>query len=301
MAYRGFIVWGAGIVVVFGAFLMFVARGWPGGESCCIYDPTAKNQCQDRILNTHNSCYCEAFNPAEAKSGPPGVRQPSNTWFNLYSILTSLLVAAGVYCDRRTGRAGNLMRSIGWVPDIYIFAVLFLGLGSMWFHASLKEWAGGFDGFSMYLYAGFLVFYTTLRLAFPQWIFWVIYPITVCVFTAVGMVWQWEFTSLILILLLVLAYLTLEVWVWVRTSKIMLGRPLPIILWVSAVACIIAATLFWARSQTDKPMCDPQALFQPHGLLWHPLAGVMAVLLYFYWREEDTSDRYADDFPARYA
>jgi len=25
------------------------------------------------------------------------------------------------------------------------------------------------------------------------------------------------------------------------------------------------------------PMCDPKSGFQPHGLLWHPLAGVMAV------------------------
>jgi hypothetical protein len=34
-------------------------------------------------------------------------------------------------------------------------------------------------------------------------------------------------------------------------------------------------------------MCDPNAFFQPHGMLWHPLAGAMAVLLYFYWREEN--------------
>ena len=42
--------------------------------------------------------------------------------------------------------------------------------------------------------------------------------------------------------------------------------------------------MFWGLSQTGAPLCDPKGGFQPHGLLWHPLAGVMAVFIYFYWR-----------------
>jgi hypothetical protein len=289
MPYRGFIVWGVGIVVVLGSFLIFVAAGWPGEENCCIYDPNTKNPCKDRVLDKHNSCYCEAFNPAEAKSGAPGVRQPVNTWFNLYSILTSLLVAVVVYFDRQSGNASNPMRSDSWLPDLYIFALLFLGLGSMWFHASLKEWGGVFDGLSMYIYAAFLVFYSIRRLWNAEWFFWVFYSITVALFTIVGAVWQWEYKSLILILILVAAYLTFEVIIWVRTNSVMQGKPLPIVLWIGAVLCIVAATVFWALSQTDRPLCDPKSAFQPHGLLWHPLAGIMAVLLYFYWREDAQS------------
>lgn len=52
------------------------------------------------------------------------------------------------------------------------------------------------------------------------------------------------------------------------------------------MASIGLATLFWVLSQTHGPMCVPDALFQPHGLLWDPLVGVMAVLLYFQWRAE---------------
>ena len=301
MPYRGFIVWGAGIVVVLGAFLIFVAAGWPGEANCCIYDPNTKNPCKDKVLDKHNSCYCEAFNPAEAKSNKGGVRQPVNTWFNLYSILTSLLVAVVLYFDRQAGQARNPMRSTSWLPDLYIFAVQFLGLGSMWFHGSLKEWGGVFDGLSMYVYAAFLVFYTIYRLWNAEWFFWVFYPITVALFTFIGAVWQWEFKSLILILILVATYLTFEIIIWARTGKVMLGEPLPIVLWIGAVVCIIAATIFWALSQTDGPMCDPKSAFQPHGLLWHPLAGVMAVLLYFYWREEEFKSGYVDEYPARYA
>ena len=46
--------------------------------------------------------------------------------------------------------------------------------------------------------------------------------------------------------------------------------------------------IFWIFSQTGKFMCSPTGP-QPHGLLWHPLAGAMAVFVYFYWRC-DTSD-----------
>jgi len=276
-AYRGFIVWGAGIVLVLGAFLIFVAAGWPGAENNCVHDKP-------------NSCYCEAFNSSDVVKGAPGVRQPVNTWFNLYSIVTSLVIALVVYSDRKSGDSTNLIRrSDSLVPDLYIFAVLFLGLGSMWFHGSLKEWGGVTDMLSMFVFAAFLVFYTIRRLWDSELFFWLGYVGTVVLFTIVGEAWQWKFQSLILILVLVAAYLVFEVMIWVRSRKVMQGKPLTILLWVLAVVAIISATIFWALSQTGGPLCDPQSAFQPHGLLWHPLAGVMAVLLYFYWREDTYS------------
>jgi peptidoglycan/LPS O-acetylase OafA/YrhL len=98
---------------------------------------------------------------------------------------------------------------------------------------------------------------------------------------------DWELKSLILILILVAAYLTFEIIIWVRTRKVMQCKAHTIALWLLAVAAIAAATIFWALSQTGGKLCDPKDFFQPHGLLWHPLAGVMAVLLYFYWREDE--------------
>jgi Ceramidase len=297
--YRSLIVWGTGIVVLMVPFLIFVAAGWPGSENCCIYDPA--KPCSQHVLSTKNSCYCEAFTPAEVKAGKPGVRQPVNTWFNLYSIVTSLLVAVVVFLDRKAGGARNTMQSDSWIPDLYVFAVLFLGLGSMWFHASLKEWGGIFDGLSMYVYAAFLVFYTIHRLWIAEWFFWIFYLVTVVAFTVAGALWEWELKSLILILILVVAYLVFEVIIWARTARVMQGRLVPILLWLGAVVCIVAATIFWALSQTGGPLCDPKSAFQPHGLLWHPLAGCMAVLLYFYWREEEHHTGYVDDLRARYA
>ena len=79
-----------------------------------------------------------------------------------------------------------------------------------------------------------------------------------------------------------------ELIVNVRDGKFMHGKTYTQVLWCVAVGCILVATLFWALSQTGGPLCNANGP-QPHGLIWHPLAGVMAVLLYFFWRDENAT------------
>lgn len=251
---------------------------------------------------TNNTCYCESFSVADAASNKGGVRQPVNTWFNLYSIGTSFVVALFVCFDRREGGYPNLIRSTTLIPDLYIFAVLFLGLGSMWFHGSLKEWGGIFDDLSMYTFAAFLVFYTVRRWWDSDVFFWIAYPLTVAGFTIVGEILSQAApkapVSLFLILALVVAYSTIEFLIWSRDGADSRRRNLWNHLkwwgkdiktswrWWAAVGSIVAAAVFWGLSQSGAPLCDPKSGFQPHGLLWHPLAGVMAVFIYFYWRRD---------------
>jgi hypothetical protein len=285
LPYRGFVVWDVSIFVIMGVFLLFVAIGWPGiPNSCFNYDPdTHALFLKDGV---YDQCYCECYNFAKVLSHAPGVRQKINSWFNLYSLITSFIVALYVYLDRVDKNFGPVIRSNSAIADLYIFAVLFLGLGSMWFHASLTESLAWLDGFSMYIYAAFLVFYTIRRLWHADWFFWVFYPITVIAFTLIGQLWKYQYASLILIIILVATYLAFEITVWVKTKSVLLGTKRARWLWGLAVASIGLATLFWTLSQTGGPLCDSGSWFQPHGLLWHPLAGVMAVLLYFYWRED---------------
>ncbi|MDH5182058.1 MAG: ceramidase, partial [Gammaproteobacteria bacterium] len=238
------------------------------------------------LLNTPNTCFCEAFNPLDVQNGAPGVRQKVNTWSNLYAIFTSLLVAVFVFLDRKKFAGGtppNLIRSATAVPDVYIFAVLFLGLGSIWFHGSMTQWGGTVDGISMYIYAAFLPFYSIRRFYPSDRFFWIGYLLTIVVFAFLHN----RMSSFITILILVIAYLIVEVYIWIRTGKIMQGKPVTIVLWLSAVVAILAASFFWWASQTGNFLCFPHSFFQPHGMLWHTLAGVMAVLLYFYWRLAD--------------
>jgi len=274
IAHRGFIVWAAAIVLILGVFMIFVGVGWPGEANECI-DPTD---------DASDSCFCETFSRSDVTSHASGVRQPVNTWSNLYAVLTSLLVALVIFRDRKSSATpANLMKSKTAMPDTFIFAILFLGLGSMWFHASLTTWGGYLDGMSMYVFTAFLVFYSIRRMWDSALFFWIGYPATVILFTALHN----TIPSVINIAIIVLAYIIVECIIWYRTKTFLQGRWQTILLWFLALLAMGLATLFWALSQTGAPLCDPNSGFQPHGLLWHPLAGVMAVLLYFYWRAAD--------------
>ncbi len=272
--FKAIAVWGFGLIIILGAFMIFVDVGWPGKPDDCIND-------------IPDTCYCEEFKKDDVLKGRPGVRQPVNTWFNLYSLLTALIVAGMLTRDRKLKNpeeVRNIISSSSWIADLYVFGVLFLGLGSMWFHASLTHWGGLLDGMSMYVYASFLVFYTLRRFFDSDTVFWLGYLCSVLFFTLLHCFGVPSFVSLGI---LVTAYMTLEIYIWVRTGKIMQGKTAPILYWVFALLSFGTATFFQISSQTGNFLCDPKSSFQPHGLLWHPLAGVMAVLLYFFWREAD--------------
>lgn len=320
ISYRPFIVWLVGTVVVLGAFLAFVLAGWPGDANGCMWGNDTPSPAGARAfippgphasaaakkayaaleaqVARDNTCYCEAFSVPDAALGPSGVRQKVNTWFNLYSIGTALLVAFGVFFSRQNGGSSKLIESNTWMPDTYVFAVLFLGLGSMWFHGSMKEWAGMFDTLSMYTFTGFLVFFTIRRLWDNAIFFWIAYLATILAFTIVGEIISaanhGANVSEYLILILVGAYFVFESILWANDGSdawytnwwnhIWFGGNSVSWKWWCGVAAILLAMFFWTYSQTGKFMCSPTSFFQPHGLLWHPLAGVSAVFLYYYWK-----------------
>ncbi len=76
--------------------------------------------------------------------------------------------------------------------------MLFLGLGSMWFHASIIDRAGTPTAPSMYVYAAFLVLYTLRRIVPADWVLWSGLS-RWSRRQAAHAAWQWEFKWLILI------------------------------------------------------------------------------------------------------
>ncbi|CAB9511227.1 expressed unknown protein [Seminavis robusta] len=86
---RPYWVCGCTYVLLLSVFLLFVLIGWPGGPIGCIYE------------EPHDGCYCEAFDLEDVEEGKPGVRQPVNTWFNLFVIIPSSFVAWRMSQDRK--------------------------------------------------------------------------------------------------------------------------------------------------------------------------------------------------------
>ncbi|MFH8253257.1 ceramidase domain-containing protein [Microbacterium sp. B2969] len=251
-------------------FLMFVWFGWPGDADIC-------------TLTNPNGCFCEAYDPAAVLTAAGGVRQLSNTWFNLYALASASIVAVQLSADRRRQTA---VFAPGVIPDVYVFVVLFLGLGSMWFHASLKEWGGIVDAASMYLFTAFLVAFAAYRLRPSTGLFWILFLGVTAVATIAHAVINRPGTSVVLIAIQVGVYMVLELVVWLTRLRGHVPRGWRGGLWwFGALASIGIAIVFWLLSQTGGPLCDPASIWQPHGVAWHPLAGVSAVLLFYYWRE----------------
>jgi hypothetical protein len=266
----------AGVLVL---LLIFVAAGWPGAPDPCIHDTSTGGS---------NTCWCEAF--AVSEIGQPGVRQPFNTWSNLMALLYGAIVGLGVWWTRThpSGLSANRMRSTAVYPLTYICVVIFLGLGSMWFHASITAFGGVVDQISMYAFANFILAYTIARVFprhWPDWPVYVGYGLLTFLLTLLGATLHLDAVpiSAALIAVVVLIYAVFEGYIGFGRPDLRSDWVGYVAFYIPAVVALGLAMLVWAMSQTGRPWCDPQAAFQLHGL-WHWLAGITSVLLYFYWR-----------------
>ncbi|HYU96923.1 MAG TPA: hypothetical protein VE989_12250 [Sphingomicrobium sp.] len=285
--YRPWIIYVVGVFVLLGEIIFLAyGTGWPATPDTC--------------LTLNGDCYCEWFDPELARTGAKGIRQPVNTWSNLYALFTAAWVACRMMRDRKEATPYNVMRSNSPIADAAVFVVLFLGLGSMWFHASMSSAASWMDGFSMYVFAGYLVFYTIDRLLVMRGVseptrnlvFWVGWPLNAIIYTDIAGL---QVKSEILIGILVGVYILGELFIgllggkkfkdgWIGWKD---GRAA--IYWWCGLILFGLAILFRWLGGDDGPWCfeNGKTWFQPHGLLWHTFSGIMALLLYFYWRREN--------------
>lgn len=313
---RGFFVWGGGALLILLPFYVWALLGWPATPDSCTninaqgqqIIPFMKNS-QDLDLKHPDTCYCEAFRVEDVAEGAPGIRQKVNTYSNYYALFSSLAVVFLIRRDRKKVLEGKadvrnmFWNSDSWIPEVWVFAVLFLGLGSMWFHASLSSTVSWFDGMSMFVFAAFLPVYTVRRRFNIGVFFYCAYAVLVIVFTMLNRILhEVDLISMILIGILVGIYFLTELALQIYDA-VKLGGPSAwcdqvkadwadgwsrraTVYWWHGAGSFGAATVFQILSQTGGPLCDPNHWFQPHGLLWHTLSGAMAIWLYFYWREQ---------------
>ncbi|HMA37029.1 MAG TPA: hypothetical protein VKY74_21415, partial [Chloroflexia bacterium] len=135
--------WGlAGVAGALAIFFFFAWLGWPGAPDSCTRDHP-------------NTCWCEDFLRAGA-----WIKQPINTWGNLGFFAIGLAVLWQVGSDRRHPPARrNPMTTASPFALVYGGAVLFLGAGSMFFHASMTQWGGWIDTYSLIVFGSFGLLY----------------------------------------------------------------------------------------------------------------------------------------------
>ena len=227
-------------VLGLGAFVGAALLGWPGTPFDCSANP----------------CYCELPTPGL-------VRQGGNTWSNLGAVAAGLLVAGLAARARRereaTHRVNPALDLLGWLAPP---ALVFQGVGSMFFHGGLTNWGSALDAMSMFAIAGLLVFAQALRLGWldvrgllPGW------AALVVVGLGVGFVSPPWVAALVFGLFLTI--LATEVLLSRR------GRSPSTSLFRVGLATHVSAVAVWFLSAGDGlPLCAPHSVWQGHAL-WH--------------------------------
>jgi hypothetical protein len=290
------------MMVVLVPFFIFVANGWPGAMDDCLSD----NKAQKPSI-TENTCYCETFEIKDVKNGAPGVRQPFNTWSNLYVLISGPFLAFVVWSQRRKREDSriptddrNRFRRRDLYPIFYVQVVIFLGLGSMWFHASIVSWGGIFDQMSMYALIDFILFYTLVRLFNKDLWFYIGYPVAFVLYFVLALL---HASSVVVILITLIIYGILELIILIGKPDVRGGtyswdswyeflNPYNWAeiwvywkYWIIGILSFVVAIILRGKSDTGGPLCiNCSSAFQYHGL-WHILCGITAVMIYYHWKE----------------
>lgn len=238
----------ASVAAVLGVGSVFVlgALGWPGTPFDCAANP----------------CYCEL--PREGL-----VRQLGNTWSNLAAVVAGLVVAVHAAHGRLArARPHAALDLFGLLAPP---ALVFQGVGSMYFHGGLTTWGSALDAMSMFAIAGLLVTMQALRLG---WL------------TARGVLGAW---LSVLVLGLAVGFVSPAVvaagvfglFLTILSTEVLLtrrGRTSTSSLFRVGITAHVSAVGVWFFSAGEGlPLCAPHSVWQGHGL-WHFLTAVSVSL-----------------------
>lgn len=220
-------------------------------------------------------CFCEAIRPSL-------IRQPANALSSLSFVVVAMLVLlrSSSARARSSETYSNLMVAQPAYPKIYAFALVLIGFGSAFFHASLSFVGQTADVLGMYLLATFMVLYGVSRLRKLS------SRGAVSAYLSVNAVLLWllviypSFRRYAFAVLVLLA-LTLERLVRKRRGTEVSARAN---LLGAAIGLLAVGFILWVLDIT-KVLCAPHSWLQGHSI-WHFLGSSSTALLYLYYESE---------------
>jgi hypothetical protein len=254
-------------LLLIGVFFLLKSMDWIAGS--------AEDDCVPK-----RTCFCE--------DNPSGnIRQPINTWSNIGFMFVGVVILALLPRNLSGGATlNNPIQVVSFFSVLYGMFVIFLGPGSMFFHASLKKWGGWIDNMSMLFWISFVLIYTIGRIARLD------VGIVIVIFLAfnilagvvtwlkdgwgtpifAGVVGLWGLLEVIIVIATLASGsingVTREGG-WLLLTAIFFGL----------------AFVVWWFSQTGRPLCNPRSILQGHGL-WHLLAAACTFTIWQYLMTE---------------
>jgi hypothetical protein len=209
-----------------------------------------------------DSCFCEAIRSE-------GIKQPANAWSSLAFVVVAGLVVIRWTRKPRAGRAAY--------PLLYAFALVVVGLGSAYFHATLSFRGQFVDVFGMYLIATFALLYSVGQLRAVSGALFVAVFIASNAVLAMLLYWVPVYRRPVFGLLIV-AVLFVEILTRRRSGPRSATRHLSVAAGIMGVAFVI-----WILDFT-RTLCRPESWLQGHAV-WHVLGAVAAWYLFRYYHE----------------
>ena len=267
------------------AFIIAVLLGWPGDP-----DP--------QVVNDSSQLYGERLQMDKA------IKQPWSTWSDLGFVFGGwgMLVVA-CFCGEKN--PPNPMATSSVPSLFYGLVFIYLGPGSMFFHAGGTKWGGVLDGLSMGMFMSFACFYDLWRVAgMPS--FAAIFTWIAGALVSVVVLWfydpfgkialaLWMLVTFILQALIQPAILDLKILgVEIRMGNLLRGRELgggkiqreP--LWLAlALGTFGVAMVPWLLTQKGHSHYDLDRV-PPGHFWWHLLGAIAVFFLYLYYRSEKT-------------
>jgi len=211
------------------------------------------------------ACYCEAIQPG-------AVAQPVNAWSSLAFALAGLLVLA------RNPGASTFSRKAGYRITFGV-ALVVIGLGCAFYHASLTFAGQFFDVMGIYLVISFAALFALAR---PGWLPEGAFPpvyLATNLMLAGALLWLPGVRREVFATLVVIT-LALEAWSLRRS-------PRPASYFMGAMVTLAVGFMLWILD-TDGLLCNPNSIFQGEAA-WHILGALAAWLLYCYYAADGSS------------
>jgi hypothetical protein len=224
----------------------------------------------------HATCWPDCW--CEAPRIGAFILEPVNSWTNL------AFVFAGIYFILTSSKnlaQTNALTSHQGYSKIYGGALIFLGLGSFFYHASQTFVGQWFDVFGMYLVSVFFVVYNFVRLrVLKEYLFFKTY-FMVCVLLGLVIIFfpdsrRWLFGASIVLILFQLFFIKRR-----KTTKFK-----GFLLFTSILSYSVGQ-IFWLLDKY-KIWCWPYGVINGHGL-WHILTGLSAVSIFLYFKSEEST------------
>lgn len=223
---------------------------------------------------TCSECWCEATRTGSM------ILEPVNTWTNLIFIFAGFVF---IFRAEILTIKTNKLTSLIIFPRIYGFAMIFLGMGSFFYHASQTFAGQWFDVFGMYLVSMFYISYNFFRIGRFNKNNFIFFYLSSCFM--LGLIIYLFPESRRWLFGVSIAFTFVQcIWIQKQTQSIINRNYL-----IGAVIVYVMAQTVWVLDK-NRIWCNPHAWMNGHGI-WHLFTGVAAILIYFYFNSEKAPNR----------